>query len=212
MRRSAFLLFILLPLSSFSQVNFINRSLTDSSLKIVYSGVGNIIEIKNFTFTKTTSIGISNAEIIPLDKNKIKITPKYGFKECVVSAENHAASEEFKQVFRIDSLVGDVVIRLAGVKDSIASIHQILANPFLISELPGSYFKTPLNITSFTATFIGASLDSLKTNAMENLFTKEQIDLIERLRRGDKILFEETYFFWPDGRRRKYPPFTIKIN
>ena len=202
---------LLIPIFLAAQVNFVNRSLTDSSLKIIYSGVGNIIEVKNYTFTRTTRIGVSNGEILPLDKNKIKIIPKSGFGECLISVENlHTDSEEYSQVFRIDTFTSQLKIRLAGVKDSVATIHQILANPFLISEIPGSYYKNPVHIPNFTGIFIGANFDSVRTNAIEQILTKEQVNLVNLLCRGDKILFE-VYYFWPDGRRRRYVPFTITI-
>ena len=59
--------------------------------------------------------------------------------------------------------MGDLVLRYGGLKDSIATISQLLANPFLYLGIPGSYYKHNLNITSFTATFIGNKFDSLKT-------------------------------------------------
>jgi len=208
MRRFTSLLFSILPIVCFSQVNIINRSLTDSSLNIAYLGLDNAIELTGYKKSVKLIFLITNGTMTDIGQNRYVLRPK-NEGECIISFHNQG-NKIISKLFRIDTL-GDMKIRLAGVQDSVASIHQILANPFLISEIPKSYYKSPVYITSFIATFIGEKFDSVRTNAMGNLFTQEQIDIIKQLRQRDKILFQDVYFFWPDGRRRKYPPFVIAI-
>ena len=102
-------------------------------------------------------------------------------------------------------------MRLGGIKDSVASIQEILINPFLHLFRENCFYKKQFMITSFRATFIGYDLDSLNMNATGNLLTQEQVDQIKKLRRGDKIFFNEIYALGPDSRRRKLSPFTIII-
>ena len=145
MMRTFYILVLLIPNYLITQVNIFNRSLTDSSLRIVYIGVDNFLEIKGV------------------------------------------------------------------IKDSVASINEILINPFLRLFRENCFYKKQFMITSFRATFIGYDLDSLNTNAPGNLLTQEQIDQIKKLRRGDKIFFNEIYAVGPDSRRRKLTPFIIII-
>ncbi|HEY5774078.1 MAG TPA: GldM family protein, partial [Chitinophagaceae bacterium] len=97
------------------------------------------------------------------------------------------------------------------IKDSAASINEILINPFLHLFRENCFYKKEFTITSFRAMFIGYDSDSLNTYAMGNLLTQEQIDLIKKLRRSDIIYFNEIYAFGPDSRRRKLTPFIIII-
>jgi len=117
----------------------------------------------------------------------------------------------FKQNFRCKKINSDITPKYAGIKDSVASVNQLLANPFLYVDLPGCYYKSNFYITSFTATFIGGDLDSLKTYAVGNLLTNEQKELIKKLNTGNKIYFDQIYSLSPDSRRRKLKSFTITI-
>jgi hypothetical protein len=201
---------LLLPFFSFSQVNIVNRSLTDSSLNIVYIDVRNIIELTGNKSLNNLGFSTTNGTLIHLEQGRYLLRPSREG-ECVLTIQSNGRKIASK-AFRSDSLKGELKIRLAGITDTVATINQILANPFLISEIPGSYYKSPVYITSFTATFIGVNFDSVRTEAIEHLLTKEQLSIVKQLRHGDKILFQDMYFFWPDSRRRKYPPFVITID
>ena len=199
----------LFPIFLNAQVNIVNRSLIDSSLNIAYCGVENVIELTGYKGSGKISSLATNGTLTELGQHKYVLKPsKEG--DCLISFHNDR-KKIITKTFRCDSLKGELKIRLARVTDTVATIHQILANPFLISEIPGSYYKSPVYITSFVATFIAVNFDSLRTEATEHLLTQEQVNIVKQLHRGDKILFQNIYFFWPDGRRRKYPPFVITI-
>ena len=209
MCRLVSLLFTLLPFASFSQVHIVNRSLFDSSMNIVYVEIRNEIELVGIKSSDKLSFSSTNGTLIHLEQGRYLLRPSTKG-ECALTFQSNGRKIANK-TFRSDSLRGELKIRLAGITDTVATINQILGNPFLISEIPGSYYKSPVYITSFTATFIGANFDSIKTEAIEHLLTKEQFSIVKQLRHGDKILFQDMYFFWPDGRRRKYPPFIITV-
>src|ERR1700752_1992453 len=85
MPRLSLLVFTLLPLVSFSQVNIINRSLTDSSLTIAYIGVDNAIELTGLKNNHgTLSFSTTNGIITNVGGNRYILRPlRQG--ECVIT-------------------------------------------------------------------------------------------------------------------------------
>ena len=195
------------PISVFAQINIINRSLTDSSLKIVYAGVDNFLEIKGVKTSDDVKVSISQGDVRKIDTTFILRVP--GCESIFITVQKKGR-QILKEKFRCDQLY-DPVLQLGAIKDSVASISEILINPFLHLFRENCFYKKQFMITSFRATFIGYDLDSVNTKATGNLLTQEQIDHIKKLRRRDKIFFNEIYAFGPDSRRRKLNPFTITI-
>ena len=202
------ILVFLSPFSIFAQVNIINRSLTDTSLAYAYVGVDNAIELTGYKVNNSILISITRGTIMNLGQNRYVLRISIPG-ECVLTFTDKGKVIA-KRTFKVDELA-EPRIRLAGVRDSVASVNQILVNPFLIIEIPGSYLKHRLVVTRFMATFVGQNFDSLETFAAGNIFTQEQINIIKQLHSGDRIFFSDIYFLGPDSRRRKFPPFTIII-
>lgn len=209
MMRAFHIVILVAPTSIFAQADIINRSLIDSSLNIVYVEIHNEIELVGVKSSDKPGFSSTNGTLMHIEQNRYLLRPSREG-ECVLTIQSKGR-KIISKTFRSDSIKGELKIRLAGIRDTAATISQILANPFLISEIRGSYYKSPVYITSFTATFIGANFDSVRTEAIGHLLTQEQFGVVKQLRRGDKILFNDIYFFWPDSRKRKYSPFVIVI-
>ena len=213
MRRTTFILFLSLSsFFAFSQVNISNYSLTDSSQNIFYVGVDNLIKISGNQYDylkQSVSIKGGGAKLIPGGIGTFIVKVQTETDDCRIWI-----NENGKVIFKKDFIVRtvrDIVVRYGGLKDSIATINQLLANPFLFIDIPESYYKHNFQVTSFTATFINQGLDSLKTYSVGNLLTTEQKELIKKLKTGDKIFFDQLYALGPDSRKRKLKSFTITI-
>jgi hypothetical protein len=137
MRKLAFLLFTLQPFVCFSQINIINRSLIDSSLNIAYLGVENAIELvgsKNST-TKL-SFTTTNGTMSDVGQGRYILRPEKAG-ECIIRFQSKG-QKIVSKVFRIDTTF-NLITRLAGVRDSFATVQEIISNPFLIIESPKSF-------------------------------------------------------------------------
>ena len=204
-------LFLLFTFCIKAQLSISNLSLTDTSQNIFYIGVDNRIRISGERYSplnQSLSITGGGATIAGLMGNYI-IRVQNETDNCQIWIKENAKTV-FKQSFFVRK-VGDVVVRYGGLKDSTATVNQLLANPFLYIDIPGSYYKHNYLITSFSAIFIFRDLDSMQTLASGNLLTTEQIELIKKLIAGNKILFDQIYAVSPDGQRRKLKPFTLTI-
>ena len=211
MRSSIITILLLSSLLIKAQITITNHSLTDTSQNIFYIGVDNLIKIsgKQYKPLEQSLVikgggasmgGVGGTYIVKVQKET---------DDCSMWVNGNGKTI-FKKDFRV-RVVGDIVVRYGGLKDSIATINQLLTNPFLFIEIPESYYKHNFQITSFTATFISQELDSLKTYLVGNMLSTEQKELIKKLRTGDKIFFDQIYALGPDSRRRKLKSFTITI-
>lgn len=196
---------------AFSQVNIINHSLTDTSQNIFYVGVDNLIKIsgKQYDYRKqSVSIKGGGAELIPRGIGIFIVKVQTETDVCRMWI-----NENGKSIFKKDFIcrkVGDIVHNYGGSIDSVATIDQLLANPFLYIGIPGSYYKQTFSITSFSAIFMNKDSDST-TSATGNLITAKQKELIKKLLPGDLIVFERIYCIGPDSRRRLLTPIIIYI-
>ena len=199
---------LLFPLFSKAQVNIINRSLTDSSLNIVYIEVDNFLEIKGAKINGDINVSASQGNITKIGIHNFTLRVSPG--DSIFITVEGKGRQILKKKFKCFELY-DPVLRLGGIKDSAASINEILVTPFLRLFREDCFYKKQFMITSFSATFIGYDLDSLNTHATGNLLTQEQVELIKKLRSGDQIFFNGIYAVGPDSRRRKLNPFTLTI-
>ena len=205
--KTLFLLLSLTPFFTFSQVNIINRSLTDSSLRIAYIGVDNFLELKGMKISDDVKVISSQGNVTKTNTN---FTLRVPFCDSIFITVQKKGRQILKEKFKCDQLY-DPILQLGAIKDSVASVKEILINPFLRFFRENCFYKKQFMITNFTAVFISQELDSLNTYAVGNLLTSEQKELIKKLKTGDKTLFDQIYALGPDSRRRKLSPFTITI-
>src|SRR5215203_4421594 len=101
MLRTTLLLFLsFLTVFTFSQVNIINRSLTDSSLNIAYIGVENAIELLGFK-NSTTNLGFTttNGSMSGVGQGRYILRPEKAG-ECIISFQSKG-QKIVSEVFRI---------------------------------------------------------------------------------------------------------------
>ena len=184
MLRLLSLLTILLPCCLPAQVNIINRSLTDSTMKIVYAGVDNRLEItglENFqriTITTTRGSLAKTGRLI----YSIRTSGEYTLFISVIKDGLIVLHEKFNS-----EELTEPVARIGNLKDSIGTVDDILANPVLSVDFPGTFYRDSCKITEFE--FRDKLFESpLKTNG--NKLTDEQIELIKKTKKREDIIVE----------------------
>lgn len=219
MYKLIFLLTSISPLVSSSQVNIINRSLTDSSMKIAYIDVRNIVELKGHKSANNLSFSTTNGTLMNLSENQYVLRPsKEG--ECVVSffdKEKIIASKRF----RVESF-SDPVRTFGSRYDSVTKdgytyfirCGNLINDPVFRIKIPDCYFKDPWKIVSYRIT-----LDSLSGGETITEFTvtgpeptKEQIQIIKNYGANTFMTVEDIRATGPDGRVRKLTPMIFNIN
>ena len=211
MLRTTLLLFLsFLTVFTFSQVNIINRSLTDSSLNIAYIGVENAIELFGFK-NSTTNLGFTttNGSMSGVGQGRYILRPEKAG-ECIISFQSKG-QKIVSEVFRIDTIF-NLTARLAGVRDSFATIQEIISSPFLIIESPKSFYKVRCLVRSFVLSMDAPGFeDSNPYEIVGYVIPPYVIKRIKELRKGDEMWFDQIIMNCADCRTRKIPPFKIII-
>ena len=216
MRRSTIIFFLSFFSSTLrSQIVISNLSLTDTTQNIFYIGVENIIHVtgKGYDPLKgkfavsgggCTSKNLGNGNYIY--KGEIETD------DCTLwYSEN--GKLVYKQNFRCRKIVTDPVARLAGVRDSLATVEEITSNPFLIVEMPNTLYKHGCRITAFTFTMDGASFEEKNEvdSVVGHIIPAHVINKIKKLRKGYVMAFDQLRCLCNDSRARKLKPFRITI-
>ena len=219
MHKLIFLLLSMSPLVALSQVNIINRSLTDSSQNIAYVDVRNIIEMKGYKRSNTLSFSTTNGTLMDLGQNQYGLRPsKEG--DCVVSFFDKGKKIASK-IFRVE-LFPDPVRIFGSRYDSVSkdgytyfiTYDNLIADPVFRINIPNCYFKDPWKIVSYRIT-----LDSLPGGETITEFTvtgpeptQNQIQIIKNYGHTTFMTIEDIRATGPDGRVRKLTPMIFNIN
>lgn len=173
-----------LPGFLIAQVNVINRSLTDSTMKIVYVGVENHLQItglgsfQRITITTTRGTLSKSGRLIynlrTSAPNNLFITV---IKDGLIVYYEKFTSEELPEP----------VARIGNLKDSTGTVDDILSNPYLSVEFPGSFYKDSCKISEFE--FRDNTFDS-PLKAFGSKLTDEQINAIKKTKKKEDIIVE----------------------
>jgi len=172
-------------------------------------GVDNVIELTGYKGTNKLSSSTTNGTITDLGKNQYILRPE-NKGECIISFYNKG-QKIVSKVFKIDTL-GNLIARLAGIRDSFATVQEIISNPFLILEFPKTIFKHNFYIRSFVLSmdplgFEDANPFEIVGNTIPSYVTKR----IKEMHKGDWLVFEQIIVLCPDCIARKISPFRLII-
>lgn len=194
-----------------AQVAIINRSLTDSSLNIAYVGVDNAIEIIGHKVVGKLDFSTTNGAIRDLGKNRYVLNPNPDRQGQSIVGFYINGKKIASKTFRIDTL-GNLIARLAGVRESFATVQEIISNPFLVLEFPKTFFKHNFYIRSFELTMDAPDIEDIDPYVVtRDIIPSNAIDKIKKMRRGSEMLFDQIIVLCPDCGARKLQPFKIII-
>lgn len=184
MLRLILLSVILFPFKLPAQVNVINRSLTDSSKKIVYTGVDNRLEITGLESFKTITITTNRGSLSKSGRliYTLRTTSEYSFFITVIKDGLTVYYEKFNS-----EELSEPIARIGNIKDTIGTVDDILSNPVLSVDFPGSLYRDTCKVTEFE--FRDDSNDE-PLRSTDNKLTDEQIKVIKKTKKKEDIIVE----------------------
>lgn len=201
-----------------AQIITYQTALKDSTLNILYTNFNNTIEIKNLP--ESSQVKFNNANIDPYasDLPDCKQFSLFVDAEGVSSLQvfNSKNDEIYSKEFRAIKS-NDLVLRLGNIKDTVATVAEILEYPAVVLYIPGSYLKQRMAIPCYTITLI-RDLDVLTTNKSgrgknfnDVAFDDDIQEEIGKMKRGDKIFIENIKAIGPDMTTRGLAPVVVTI-
>jgi hypothetical protein len=191
-----------------SQPGIFNISLYDSSRPILYAGIDNWIRLKNIDLTKGR-VSITNGMLVMKTSTKVIIARTNAVGEKVIITFTKNNIPVLKKEFSVDSIPA-VKARLGYINDTIATLSQILVNPYLTVTC-NCYAKLNIQILSFKLELDTSQDDEDVGQGIGNKMTEGQIARIRQLTRGDKLIFTDIKAVSADGRTRRLQDFKIII-
>jgi hypothetical protein len=200
-------LFVWLTFTGIAQVNIVNRSLTNDTLSILYSGVDNEIEIAGYSVKPKSIISITGGSISTL--NPITYLVRTGSDSTAIIMIKEKSKTVFTRRFTVENIPDPVAI-VGDIRDTIATVQQILASGMLKIEFPNSYYRHTATISSFDVTVIkGDKFTDIRSS--HYIFPPEMTKVIGELAPGDKLIFNNIRMIQPGGRNRQLAAFQLRI-
>lgn len=209
MRVNVFLAFLLIWINSTAQLKILNHSLLPDSPDMLYTGVDNHISLTGEKITPRHMLvvkGAGSSVTKPRDGEYIVRVKQTGI--CTLQVF-YKQKKILEKEYTVDIPLA-ARVTFAGTLDTVIAKNKILYNPFFRTVIPGSHYRVPNEVMSFTATFIYNN-DIVVTTAMNNALTREQLHHVQQLRSGDIIQFDQIRISCAGGRATSYPSFQIRI-
>ena len=204
----------LFPVFLNAQISIINRSLIDSTQNILYIGVDNILKIsgKQYDPVKQHTVIMGGGGTLQKKEKGVytlRVEEETDNCQIWVTEKNKPV---FKQNYRCRIIEGNPIARLGGVRDSFATIEQIVTSPSLIVEIPGTFYKQQCKVISFALSMDCQIFEDMWHEEITgHIIPEGAISRIRKVRKGSGIFFDNIYAVSTDGRRRKLKPFMITI-
>lgn len=211
MRGIFFLFLMLCSWKLVAQVNLHNSSLYKPEIAELYVGAPNVIEVIGLSDYSNLNISLDNTVITKDSANRffvmVKGTPRIDTLR-LYQKRKLLLTKAYKVKY-----FPNPEARLGIVKDSTATVNQIMAMPSLHVYNRECNFNIRSLIRYFSLTLMNerhvqqAKFDNVNGN---NLLA-EHINEIKKLKRGSKLIFESIQFIPSGGCPRTLPELTITI-
>lgn len=189
--------YLLISINSNGQLNIFNKSLTDTSLNIVYEGIENemVVETGNDIPPHRFSIGFDNVVTSkPTGAYSFSIKPMKTADSCIgfyIVPSKGKDSVVLRKAFKILPLPTPAAQlgKFTGAVE--ATVDEILANTTVSVRLPGCYYKH-----SFQPVYYYFRIENDYTNYeyrkknLTNQLTKDQLELIKNCPKGTSIIID----------------------
>ncbi len=205
------------PFEADYQVGDIGLVVSPTKMNVFYIGVDNPVDISVPGVPKEFIVASMTNGTIKEDKSNGGwiVRPAKGDisgkkTKVTVTAEIDSKKREMGSVsFRV-KMVPDPVAKVAMSKGGRIQRAILLAQTGVFAEIENFDFEMPFRVTSFDVTAIQKGFEVVESSN-NNRFTEDQRKLIERLRRGDKVNFENIKAKGEDGIKRSLPPLIFKL-
>jgi len=188
-----------------AQVDIINQNLVDDAPDILYFGTDNHLVVSGHN-GRNIKLTVDGGSVSVRDEGfNVKV-----IKPGSVSVEVYNGNQEIiKQKFSVHR-VSNPVVHLGSIKDSKASVTEILKNAFLVIRLPGCYYKHDLKVISFDLVISNRVVIKV-IKGKGYIFNHDMKEAIQKLKPGNKLFFENIRVRGSDSITRIMPILEIKI-
>lgn len=208
MKQFLIFLFVFPSPALYSQVRIYNSNLTDTSSFVLYEWSENYIVIEPGRVSGKITLQATRSQVASSGSNEFRLRPySTGTDTIKIYIDNKLAATKLF----ISQTLPDVVAGIGHNADTVLTVGQVLANPFLKTVYRGPLYKSNIVITSFEMSGITKDGDEFLEYAPGNIFTHVQIEILKNLSPGGKILFTGIRAMGPDSRPRLLKPFTLTI-
>lgn len=200
----------LIPLTLFAQVDIRNISLSKSDLNLLYVGVDNEIKVRGIEFDSSYILTSSSGKVAKGYNNEILVrVDRKGIDTLRIHFDNKLI---FLKVFEKRNIF-DPIAHLGSIIDTVTTVDEILENPILFAKIPDCYYEIRCKVNSYIPMFIKNPSDTIKTfkRVIDNELNKEAIEIIKKLKPGDKIVFNEIIVQCHSSVNRVLSPLTFTI-
>jgi hypothetical protein len=210
--RFGFVVFLLLVSTlSNAQVQLKNLSLRDPSVKEIYKGWNNILQIISPDSSAKFTLQSSQSVVQPhrSKKNVFSVQNQSNGTDLLKIFENGVlVKQEYFTIKRIPSL--ETFVYKPNSKK--LTVKQLLINPMVQCWPMSNNLKINIRVMSFNMVLVSNQFEKplvLKNNTRR--FSAENIEYIKKLKKGDRIYFEDIRATSPDSLTRKLMGFEILI-
>lgn len=205
------------PFEADYQVGEVGLVVSPTKMNVFYIGVDNPVDISVPGVPKENIVATMTNGTIREDKTtggwivRPATGDLTGKKTTIsVNAEVHGKKREMGSVaFRVKT-VPDPVAKVAMSKGGVLQRSMLLAQTGVFCEIENFDFEMPFKVISFSVNAIIQGFEEV-SQSNSNKFTEGQFDLIKKLRRGDKVNFENIKAKGDDGITRNLPPMIFKL-
>ena len=118
----------------------------------------------------------------------------------------------FAPYFRVKGLP-DPVAKLGGQTDGAKIIRQLVIAANGVAAVMNNFdFDVQITVASYKLTILGENFQKSALNSNGPIYNKEQLQLLEQLKEGQKIIIEEIKVNMPDGTTRFLPSLILDVN
>lgn len=190
-----------------------NVVVSPTKMNVFYVGVDNPVSISVAGVAgKDIAPSITNGQIRKQRDGEYIVNPRRpGNSIITVVAEIDGERKSMgNQQFRVKSLP-DPVAQVANKSGGQIEKNTLAAQGGIFAEMENFDFDLEFEITEFTVSTTDRGGYYIGKKAKGNAFTREQLDLINDLRRNQQVIFEDIKAIGPDGSVRNLDPIVFKI-
>lgn len=167
----------------------INLNLTKLDSAIIYADVENRLQVTGLPANSTVQLEASFDYLQALSNHTFSIVcskPRDIVIQVKVNGKLH-----FSKKMAIVKMLSFILPKLGKVKDTIATVTEILKAPYLVLTVKNSIYKCTRHVDKFDLVIKNTAGDILlpQQRTYDYKLSKEQIEMVRTLQSGDKLYF-----------------------
>ncbi len=209
MFRLAFIILLLVNLTTFGQTSIQNISLTNPDLNIFYVGVDNIVEVKGLGRDTTIKIVSATGQVSKWS-DKFIVRHSFATNDTLsIYVSDKLVAKKFYEIKKI----GDPIVRLGNITDTTATIQEILSDKKINAVIPDCYYDHRFRVLRFSIIITNNNGVQVfqQEDIQNNELPKKVSKLISKLHSGDKIKLTEITATCRDCALRRLDDITLTI-